>query len=559
MKKIIRKITNCPISLNLLIICVAFYQATILNVSYYKQVLIRLPLDSFSNIAFFLSMPMVVFCTIFILLNLFINKWIIKIVASVLIFVSSIFSYFMFRFGLMVDRSTLQNTLETNFAESSSLITFELIIYILCFGILPAAMVILIKIKSIKIDLFFVCKHVLIIFLTIMFIGLIALVFYKNYATFMRNNNKIIKYLLPSNYISAVYSQYQFEKYKNLPFLTIGNDAYRQNSSLESHNNKTVIVLIIGETARSQNFALNGYAKNTTPLLIKRDDIISFQNTSSCGTYTAYSIPCMFSNMTRKNYDERLALHQENVLDILNRAKVDVVWLDNNTGCKGVCTRVQNENVTKKYVTRKSALCQNDVCYDEVLIDELTDKLNHIDNDSLIILHPLGSHGPNYYQRYPDKFKTFTPTCDTNQINNCDLASLINTYDNTIVYTDFIINQTIELLQKKHDKFNSMVIYLSDHGESLGENGLYLHSFPYSIAPEQQTHIPFIMWISNSYKKLNHTNIQCIKEQSKQGSFSHDNLFHTLLSIFDIQTKEYTSSLDILNDCKITRQEDKRS
>ncbi|OCG03138.1 phosphoethanolamine transferase EptA [Gilliamella sp. wkB112] len=551
MKKIIRKITNCPISINLLIILMAFYQATILNMSYYKQVLAKLPLDSLANISFFLSMPLVVFCVNFIVLSLLINKWLVKIVASALILISSICSYFMFKFGVMIDRSMLQNILETNSAESSSLITFELFNYILLLGILPAVLIILVKIKTVKIDLYFIFKQVIIVLITFLLVGLIVLVFYESYATFMRNNNKIIKYLLPSNYISAIYKQYQFEKYKNQPFLTIGNDAYRSNTDLHSINNKTVVVLIVGETARSQNFALNGYSKDTNPFLTKRNDIISFKNVSSCGTYTAFSIPCMFSNMTRKNYDESLAPRQENVLDILNKVKINVDWLDNNTGCKGVCARVQNNNITKKYLASNSQLCQDGICYDEVLINELANKLNDIDEDSLIILHMLGSHGPNYYQRYPARFKQFIPTCDTNQINNCDLVSLVNTYDNTIVYTDFIINQTIELLQKK--QFNSMVIYLSDHGESLGENGLYLHSFPYSIAPEQQTLVPFIMWISNPYANLNNINIQCVKQHSKQVLFSHDNLFHTLLSIFDVQTKEYNSSLDILNDCKITR------
>lgn len=551
MKKIIHKILNCSISLRTLIVSVAVYQATILNISYYKQVLLNLSLDSFQNIAFFLSMPVVVFCIIFILLTLLLNKWLVKIVASGLVIIGSALSYFMLKFGIMIDRSMLQNALETNFAESASLITFELINCILLLGVLPSVAIILVKIKPKTIGLYFLFKQVMIVLLALLLVGLIALIFYKNYATFMRNNTKIIKYLLPSNYIGALYGQYQFEKSKNRPFLTIGDDAYRQ--VVGNKHIKTVVVLIVGETARSQNFALNGYNKNTTPLLSKREDVISFQNTTSCGTYTAFSIPCMFSNMERKNYDEGLALRQENVLDILNKQGINVIWLDNNTGCKGVCTRIENENVTKKYINKGNKLCQDGVCYDEVLIDELAIRLQDLDKDSLIVLHPLGSHGPNYYQRYPERFKKFTPTCDTNEITNCDLSSLVNTYDNTIVYTDYIINQTIELLQSKQNKYNTMLIYLSDHGESLGENGLYLHSFPYTIAPEQQTKIPFILWISQHLAKLNHINTTCIQNNAKQELLSHDNLFHLLLGVFGIQTKEYNNSLDNLNYCKNTR------
>lgn len=542
-----------PISLCTLIVSVAVYQATILNISFYKQVLIKLSLDSFENIAFFLSMPVVVFCIIFILLTLLLNQWLVKIVASSLVIIGSALSYFMLKFGIMIDRSMLQNTLETSFTESAPMITFELINCILLLGVLPCVVIILVKIKPRTIGLYFLFKHVMIVLLALLLVGLIALIFYKNYATFMRNNSKIIKYLLPSNYIGALYGQYQFEQNKHRPFLTIGDDAHRQVVDSDSKSIKTVVVLIVGETARSENFALNGYGKNTTPLLSKRDDVISFQNTTSCGTYTAFSIPCMFSNMERKNYDEASALRQENILDILNKQGINVIWLDNNTGCKGVCNRIENENITKKYINSGSKLCQDGGCYDEVLVKELAIKLQHLDKDSLIVLHPLGSHGPNYYQRYPEQFRTFTPTCDTNQITNCDSGSLVNTYDNTIVYTDYIINQTIELLQSKQNNYNTMLIYLSDHGESLGENGLYLHSFPYSIAPAQQTKIPFILWISQHLAKLNRINTACIKNHAKQDLLSHDNLFHLLLGIFAIQTKEYNQSLDSLNYCKNAR------
>ncbi|OCG12284.1 hypothetical protein A9G09_10055 [Gilliamella sp. wkB292] len=549
----IQMLLSRPISLRTLIVSVAVYQATILNISFYKQVLIKLSLDSFENIAFFVSMPVVVFCTIFILLTLLLNQWLVKIVASSLVIIGSALSYFMLKFGIMIDRSMLQNTLETSFTESAPMITFELINCILLLGVLPCVVIILVKIKPRTIGLYFLFKHVMIVLLALLLVGLIALIFYKNYATFMRNNSKIIKYLLPSNYIGALYGQYQFEQNKHRPFLTIGDDAHRQVVDSDSKSIKTVVVLIVGETARSENFALNGYGKNTTPLLSKRDDVISFQNTTSCGTYTAFSIPCMFSNMERKNYDEASALRQENILDILNKQGINVIWLDNNTGCKGVCNRIENENITKKYINSGSKLCQDGGCYDEVLVKELAIKLQHLDKDSLIVLHPLGSHGPNYYQRYPEQFRTFTPTCDTNQITNCDSGSLVNTYDNTIVYTDYIINQTIELLQSKQNNYNTMLIYLSDHGESLGENGLYLHSFPYSIAPAQQTKIPFILWISQHLAKLNRINTACIKNHAKQDLLSHDNLFHLLLGIFAIQTKEYNQSLDSLNYCKNAR------
>ncbi|MDF7667305.1 phosphoethanolamine transferase EptA [Orbaceae bacterium ESL0727] len=579
MKHFFTQITTHAISINLLIILISLYQATCLNLAYYHQVLTRLVLNSLDNILFFVSMPIVIFCLVFIILNLLINKWLIKIVAALLMLIGAPLSYFMLKFSIVIDRGMLQNALETNLAETTALVTPNLIGYVVILGVIPAIIVLMVKVKPYHSSFHFICMRLIAIMATLLIIGLLALLFYKDYAAFMRNNSKIIKYLLPSNYISAAYGQYQFEKYKNQTFLTIGDDAHqrvyndlykddlykndlpKKEKSASMTSRKNVLILIVGETARAENFSLNGYHKETNPLLAQRDDVIAFQNVSSCGTYTAYSLPCMFSNMPRKNYDENRAQHQENVLDILKKANVDVTWLDNDNGCKGVCDRINHIDVDKAYQAKASKFCQGDTCYDGVLLQALAEKLRSIQQDNsrnspnniLIVLHMIGSHGPTYYQRYPEKFKKFQPTCDTNQINNCQSDSLINSYDNTIVYTDFIIDQTIAMLQNGQDEFNGAVIYLSDHGESLGENGVYLHSLPYSIAPKQQTQIPLIMWLSTAWQQQKHIDYDCVKSLAQQNVFSHDNLFHTLLSTFDIETKEYNKSLDILHTCTLNQ------
>lgn len=255
----------------------------------------------------------------------------------------------------------------------------------------------------------------------------------------------------------------------------------------------------------------------------------------------------MFSNMPRQGFDGGLASHQEGLLDILQRAKVNVLWQENDGGCKDVCTRVPMVDVTS---LKLPGLCTSGECHDEALFHGVEDYINKLDNDGIIVLHTIGSHGPSYYQRYPDAFKKFTPTCDTNQIQTCTQEALTNTYDNTILYVDFVLDKAINLLKQHQDKFNTSLVYLSDHGESLGENGIYLHSMPYSIAPKQQTHVPMLMWLSPGYQQQQAIQDTCLRQNAKQQEYSQDNLFHTILGMFTIATKEYQPQLDILQPCR---------
>ena len=248
------------------------------------------------------------------------------------------------------------------------------------------------------------------------------------------------------------------------------------------------MILVVGETTRAQNWGLNPNAPNTTPELKKIADVINYPNVTSCGTATAISVPCMFSNMTRENYNGNLARHQENVMDILQRAGLYTSWRENDGGCKGVCDRIKHINIPD---SAQAGQCGSDGCLDIALLNQLEQEIQAMPHDGIIVLHTMGSHGPAYYQRYTPEFRRFTPTCDSNQIQDCSNTELQNTYNNTILYIDHILAQTIALLQRQPD-IDSALWYLSDHGESLGEKGIYLHGTPYLIAPSQQTHIPMI-------------------------------------------------------------------
>ncbi|GAB7205182.1 hypothetical protein OS31_21220 [Dickeya oryzae] len=363
----------------------------------------------------------------------------------------------------------------------------------------------------------------------------------------MRNNKELVKSLTPSNIILANISYYRHHAQANLPLVQIGLDAHK-NPLPAGDVKKNLVILVVGETSRAENFSLGGYGKLTNPRLAN-DNVVYFGQTASCGTSTGVSVPCMFSGMPRTGYDEQLASHQEGLLDILQHAGVSVLWQENDGGCKGACDRVPTRDITALDLPGQ---CIDGECHDEALFHGVDDYINQLKNDGIIVLHTMGSHGPAYYQRYPEAFRQFTPTCDTNQIQTCSRESLINTYDNTILYVDYIVDKAINVLKGHQDKFNTALVYLSDHGESLGEDGMYLHSMPYAVAPTQQTHIPMLMWFSGGYQQQFAINDSCMRKQADQQRFSQDNLFHTVLGMFNIATKEYQAPLDILQPCRGT-------
>ena len=369
--------------------------------------------------------------------------------------------------------------------------------------------------------------------------------FYVDFAAMFRENRDLKYMIAPYNIINSSYSYYKHKApKKNLPLVTYGEDSHFIGNS---KNSPKLMVLVIGETARAESFSLNGYHKNTNPKL-SQQEIINFTQVSSCGTATAVSVPCMFSGMPRQNYDEQVANHREGLLDIAKRAGYQVTWIDNNSGCKGVCDRVSEFKIPEPI---KQKWCKDGECKDDILLDSLNAYLATLPKDDnrrhLIVLHQVGSHGPAYYKRIPTQFKVFHPTCDTNAIQGCSQESLINSYDNTILYTDYILNEIIEKLKTiKH--YQTGLWYLSDHGESTGEHGLYLHGAPYAIAPSQQTHIPMMMWFSNTWKQQAIQQVKCLAQQ-RQRLHSQDNLFPTMLSLLDIKTKVIQPETDMLQTC----------
>ncbi len=499
------------------------------------------------DVLFALSVPLVLFCGWVIVFSILNIPLIRKPLLVLLTLGCAAATWFMFTYGAVIDQNMMVNVFETNSQEAAALVTPQLVVWLVVAGLLPASLLAMIRIRPGK------WWHTLLIRLAAMLasavvIVLVAAVFYKDYASLFRNNKGIVKMVTPANYVSAI-AKYSKARWfaGDQTLIRLGEDA-RKGPVLLAQQKKTVLVLVVGEASRAENYSLNGYDRETNPEL-KKQNVINFPQASSCGTETAVSVPCMFSGMPRKKYDADLAHHQEGLMDVLGHAGVNLLWRDNDGGCKGACTRIPHTDMTQ---WKLQQFCKDNSCIDDVNLWRLDDMLDGVKQDTVLVIHLMGSHGPAYYQRYPAQYRHFTPTCDTNEIQDCTHQALMNTYDNTILYTDSVVSKTIDALKARQSTLNTALVYLSDHGESLGENGLYLHGTPYMLAPEQQTHIPFIFWLSKDYQQNFGVDAQCLRDQAAKEAVSQDNLFSTVLGMMNIRTAVYQPQMDLLTHCRRT-------
>ncbi len=499
------------------------------------------------DVLFALSVPLVLFCGWVIVFSILNIPLIRKPLLVLLTLGCAAATWFMFTYGAVIDQNMMVNVFETNSQEAAALVTPQLVVWLVVAGLLPASLLAMIRIRPGK------WWHTLLIRLAAILasavvIVLVAAVFYKDYASLFRNNKGIVKMVTPANYVSAI-AKYSKARWfaGDQTLIRLGEDA-RKGPVLLAQQKKTVLVLVVGEASRAENYSLNGYDRETNPEL-KKQNVINFPQASSCGTETAVSVPCMFSWMPRKKYDADLAHHQEGLMDVLGHAGVNLLWRDNDGGCKGACNRIPHTDMTQ---WKLQQFCKDNSCIDDVNLWRLDDMLDGVKQDTVLVIHLMGSHGPAYYQRYPAQYRHFTPTCDTNEIQDCTHQALMNTYDNTILYTDSVVSKTIDALKARQSTLNTALVYLSDHGESLGENGLYLHGTPYMLAPEQQTHIPFIFWLSKDYQQNFGVDAQCLRDQAAKEAVSQDNLFSTVLGMMNIRTAVYQPQMDLLTHCRRT-------
>ncbi len=314
-----------------------------------------------------------------------------------------------------------------------------------------------------------------------------------------------------------------------------------------------LLIVVVGETARADHFALNGYGRNTTPELAAAG-VLSFRNAWSCGTNTLASVPCMFSSLGKARFGSRDAEH-ENLLDVLQAAGLAVLWVDNQAGCKGVCARVPSASTADLAGTPDGArLCSDGECLDEALLVGLDARIAALPADRrrrgvVVVMHQMGSHGPAYGRRSPAASKRFQPECGHTTLGECERGSLVNSYDNTIAYTDHVLAGTIGWLRARSGTFAPALLYVSDHGESLGEYGVFLHGLPYAIAPDAQKRVPLIAWLGDDLAARQGIDRLCLAGRLDQ-PLSHDHLYHSVLGLMDVTTPTFDAALDLWSACK---------
>ncbi|TDR33046.1 phosphoethanolamine transferase [Hydromonas duriensis] len=489
------------------------------------------------NLSFFISIGIVLFAVTALALSLLCYRKTTKPVLILLFIIAAFTAYYMNTYDIIVDKTMIQNIVQTNVKEATDLFTWKMVGYFLVLGALPAFIISRVNLpkSTFKAAL---GNKIKIILLLLLIIVSQAATFSKNYSSFFREH-KIVRFY--ANPITPVYSAIQFGIQSHTDgspqeITPLGEDAKKSASDTDRH----LTILVVGETARADHFSLNGYSKPTNPLL-EKEQVVSLKNLSSCGTSTAVSVPCMFSGLGRENYSEKKFNASENLLDVLNRAGVQVLWRDNNSDSKGVMTRLGA--FYQDYKDPKiNTICDVE-CRDEGMLVGLQEFIDQNKNrDITIVLHPMGSHGPAYYNRYPKAFEKFTPACQTNLLEKCSVEEIANAFDNTILYTDYFLSKVIVLLKPNASHFQTAMIYMADHGESLGENGVYLHGMPYSIAPVAQKHPASIIWLGDGFKGLS---FEALKQKADE-PLSHDYLFSTILGLNKIETKIYDPKMDFL-------------
>ena len=524
----------------------ALFFTFVLNALFLLRAWEIIPYDRLHDYLFAATIPVVLASAFYLIFSLLAWPYVRKPLLIALVLISAAANYFMHSFGTVIDTNMIENVFESDAQEAGALISSSYVVWMVLMGLVPVVAICLVRIKTGQRWWWSLLQRLAGALGAILLILLMAVLFYKDYASLIRNNKGLVKMITPANIVSGT-GHYVDQRYLqgSQALVKLGQDA-KKGPLIARAQKKTLVVLVVGETGRAENFSLGGYARETNPEL-KKQQVIYYPDASSCGTETAISVPCMFSNMPREHYDANLAHHQEGVLDILAHAGVSVLWRENDGGCKGACDRVPHTDMTQWNLPQ---YCHDGFCLDDVLLHRFDNYVDSLHNDGIIVLHQMGSHGPAYFQRYPEAFRRFTPTCDSNQIQDCDHQALVNTYDNSLLYTDDMVSRTIDKLKGLSDRFNVALVYLSDHGESLGEHGMYLHGAPYLFAPSQQTHIPLLMWMSPGYAAAYHIDESCLRQQAASEKVSQDNLFHTVLGMFNVQTTEYQPQLDMIRSCQ---------
>ena len=475
-------------------------------------------------------------------------RWL-KPAGPVLLAVTAASSYFMASYGIVIDPSMLTNVVQTDTREALDLLAWPLLVTLALGALLPGVWWWRQRLRPVgRVRL--LAQQLGAVLAALLVAAALLWLTFQDVASLMRNH-KTLRYMI--NPFNTVYAVGRVAVGRNAhagkPLQPVGTDAQFAGTPAAA-DTAPLIVLVVGETARAANFGLGGYERDTTPRLAQlraAGDMVYFSQVSSCGTNTQTSVPCMFSPLGRQGYLDADGPY-ENLLDVLQRAGLAVLWLDNQSGCKGVCERVP---ALETRALEHPTLCPDGQCLDEVMLRQLPEALATLEPErraraTVVVMHQMGSHGPAYYKRSPATLKRFQPECTSHALQECPMEHIRNAYDNSLRYTDHFLAETVQWLQAQ--KRPTALVYVSDHGESLGEKGLYLHGMPYAMAPTEQTHVPMLVWLSKAMQGERSQALDCLRRQAG-AQLSHDVLFPTMLDLAGVRTTALQPERNLLAAC----------
>ncbi len=427
-------------------------------------------------------------------------KWPFRIVFSTLFLGYCSFSFWAYTQDISVTPALIQGVFETKPDIAIDLITAP---YFLFFLIAIAALILILKLHSrIQPRIGF----------AILVLPALACIFL--YSAMERYQKGILMFRLPYNVIEGI------KEYRKQPKLVLNSNIPNVTAGIDSLK----VVFVLGETLRGDHLGINGYTRNTTPFLSKRKNVISFSELYTSNTITATSVPQL---LTDKKLEDVQRLYTS-VYSVANKAGFKTIWIGNQTLEKSFLP-ITETNDEVLLVDKYRSVFSFDKKLDEVMLKPM-DSLLKRHHKQLITLHMIGSHWW-YENRYRPEHRIYTPVIDSKYIPSLTKEQMINSYDNTVVYLDSFLEEIIRRLEK--EKTPSVMVYVSDHGELLGEGGKWLHA----QEGDALKNPGYIIWFSEAYTKLFPERVSAlIKLKNEQ--ITTDVIYPTLLELMDISVSE---------------------
>ena len=534
-------------SVDQLLLAASLFWALAANRLFLGQALKDRALAAPQTWAYALALIVLLACLHYLMLAPLANRFTVKPLLALLVVVTAVAVHFMQAFGIYLDPTMMRNVLRTDVGEARELFSWTLLPNLLVYAVMPLLLLSRVRVVQRPWLRATAVRLGTALLASAAFVGTLLAVF-QPLSSLMRNNKDLRYLATPANVLWSVGAVSAAQaRGAAQPRQAIGLDA-TLGAAAAARSRPLVLVLVVGETARAANWGLSGYARQTTPELA-RLPVINFTAVNACGTNTETSLPCMFAPVGRRDYDESRIRGSESLLHVASRAGVAVHWRDNQSGCKGVCDGLSHDEVVS---LNPAGICADGHCLDEGLLSGLDERLAAAaarPGTQLLVLHTLGNHGPSYFRRYPAAFKRFQPACENDDLQQCSQQEVVNAYDNALLYTDHVLASLVAKLQAASDRVDSALVYVSDHGESLGENNLYLHGMPFAIAPDVQTRVPMMMWLSAGLPRAVGLDAACLQRRAAQPA-AHDHLFHTALGLLGVHTALYEPAWDLTSGCR---------